>query len=90
VFNPWVGKIPWRRDRPPTPVFWPGEFHGLYSPWGQTRLGDFHFHFPIFKPTQKPDGGRNSLRELVLINFAEHGAKDKRVEDKPGQEIRRF
>ena len=26
--------IPWRRDRLPTPVFWPGEFHGLYSPWG--------------------------------------------------------
>ena len=19
---------------PPTPVFWPGEFHELYSPWG--------------------------------------------------------
>ena len=18
----------------PTPVFWPGEFHGLYGPWG--------------------------------------------------------
>ena len=29
---PWVGKIPWRRERLPTPVFWPGEFHGLYSP----------------------------------------------------------
>ena len=28
----WVGKTPWRRE--PTPVFWPGEFHGLYSPWG--------------------------------------------------------
>ena len=26
-----VGKIPWRRERLPTPVFWPGEFHGLYS-----------------------------------------------------------
>ena len=25
----WVGKIPWRRERLPTPVFWPGEFHGL-------------------------------------------------------------
>jgi len=25
-FNLWVGKIPWRRERPPTPVFWPGEF----------------------------------------------------------------
>ena len=33
-FNPWVGKIPWRRERLPTPVFWPGEFHGLYSQWG--------------------------------------------------------
>ena len=31
---PGVGKIPWRRERLLTPVFWPGEFHGLYSPWG--------------------------------------------------------
>ena len=27
-------KIPWRRKRLPIPVFWLGEFHGLYSPWG--------------------------------------------------------
>ena len=26
-----VGLIPWRRERLPTPVFWPGEFHGLYN-----------------------------------------------------------
>ena len=42
-FNPWVGKIPWRRERLPTPVFWPGEFHGLHGvakSW--TRLSDFH------------------------------------------------
>ena len=31
--DPWVGNIPWRRERLPTPVFWPREFHGLYSPW---------------------------------------------------------
>ena len=31
-FSPWVGKIPWRSERLHTPVFWPGEFHGLYSP----------------------------------------------------------
>ena len=31
----WVGKIPWRRERLPTPVFRPGEFHGLYSPRGR-------------------------------------------------------
>ena len=29
----WVGRIPWRRERLPTPVFWPGEFHRLCSPW---------------------------------------------------------
>ena len=33
-FNPCVGKIPWRMERLPTPVFGPGEFHGIYSPWG--------------------------------------------------------
>ena len=38
IWETWVqslgGKIPWRRERLPTPVFWPGEFHGQYSPWG--------------------------------------------------------
>ena len=28
------GFISWRRERLLTPVFWPGEFHGLYSPYG--------------------------------------------------------
>ena len=39
MFDPWVRKIPWRRERLPTPVFFPGEFHAhrslaSYSPWG--------------------------------------------------------
>ena len=34
-FNPLVGKIPWRRESLSIPVFWPGEFHGPYSPWGR-------------------------------------------------------
>ena len=37
-FDPWVGRIPWRRERLPTPVFWPGEFHGLSRPWGCKEL----------------------------------------------------
>ena len=37
-FNSWVEKICWRRDRLPTPVFWPGEFHGLQSMVSQ-RVG---------------------------------------------------
>ena len=33
----WVRSLGWEdpleRERLPTPVFWPGEFHGVYSPW---------------------------------------------------------
>ena len=37
-FDPLVGEILWRRERLPAPVFWPGEFHGLYSSWGCKEL----------------------------------------------------
>ena len=37
-FNPWVEKIPWRREQLSMPGFWPGEFHGLYSPQGSKEL----------------------------------------------------
>ena len=30
-FNSWVGKIPWRREWQPTPVFLPGESQGRGS-----------------------------------------------------------
>ena len=48
-----VGKIPWRREWLPTPVFLPGEFHGHrslagYSPWGHKESGwtiNEHFDF---------------------------------------------
>ena len=39
-FNPWTGKIPWRRKWQPTSVFFPGKSHGQrslagYGPWGR-------------------------------------------------------
>ena len=39
-FDPWVGKITWRREELPTLVFLPGESHGQRSlvgdsPWGR-------------------------------------------------------
>ena len=34
IHDPRVGKIPWRREMLPISAFWPGEAHGLYSPWG--------------------------------------------------------
>ena len=57
-FDPWMGKIPWRREWERTPVFLPREFHGQrslesYSPWGRKRLdmteqlNTFVFHFHI-------------------------------------------
>ena len=58
-FDPWVGKIPWRRERLPTPVFWPGEFHGLFGPWGckeRTGLSNFHFHTYIIIANCKETG----------------------------------
>ena len=42
-FDPWVGKIPWRRKWRPISVFLPGESHGQrsladYSPRGHNEL----------------------------------------------------
>ena len=43
-FDPWVGKISWRKERQPSPVFLPGDSHGWrslagYCPWGGRRVG---------------------------------------------------
>ena len=38
-FNPWVGKVPWRREWQPTPVFLPGKSHGQRSLAGCRPLG---------------------------------------------------
>ena len=42
-FNPWVGKISWRREWLPTPAFLPGESHGQrnlvgFSAWCHKEL----------------------------------------------------
>ena len=59
--RPPVRSHPWRRERLLTPVFWPGEFHGLYSPWGckesdTTERLSLHFH-----RKRKIDGNRGVL-----------------------------
>ena len=43
VQDPWVGRIPWRREWLSTPIFLPGESHGQrnlvgHSPWGGKEL----------------------------------------------------
>ena len=35
---PRLGRSPGEGNRYPSPVFWPEEFHGLYSPWGRKEV----------------------------------------------------
>ena len=66
-FDPWVGKIPWRSEKLPTPVFWPREFYGLYSPRGrkESNMTDWlALHFSMKKQC------RGSLLLLMLSRFS--------------------
>ena len=62
------GKIPWRRERLSTPVFWPRKFHdsivlGVAKSW--TRLSNFHYHkhSTSFFEKQNPEKqGRQTLK----------------------------
>ena len=54
-FDPWVGKILWRRARQPAPVFLPGESHGQrtlagYSPKGhkESNITEVTLHMHIY------------------------------------------
>ena len=66
-FNSWVGKIPWRRDRLPTPVFmdFPGGSDGkeyacnarrlVFSPWvGKIPWRRAWQPTPVFLPGESP------------------------------------
>ena len=84
-FDPWVGKIPWRREWLPTPVFLPQEFHGqrslvAYSPWDhkesdtteQLTVSPCFFFFFFFFPPQEGNG--NPLQYFCLENSMDEGA----------------
>ena len=48
--DPWVRKIPWRRKWPPTPVFLPGEFHGVAKSqtWLSTHVCMYYPKIVVF------------------------------------------
>ena len=78
-FDPWVGKIPWRRKWQPTPVLWPGKFHGWrslegYCPWGCKELDtteQLHIHFSL---SCIGEGNGNPLQCSCLENPRDRGA----------------
>ena len=52
-FDPWAGKISWRRKGQPIPVFLPAKFHGQkslvgYSPWGCERVRKIYIYIINF------------------------------------------
>ena len=63
-FDPWVDKIPCRRERLPTPVFWSGEFRGLYSPWSH-RESDMtkRLALSFVKPATEPRAAMAMARD---------------------------
>ena len=78
-FNPWVRKIPWRRQWHATPVLLPGKSHGWRSlvgcsPWGHTESDtteQLHFHFSL---SRIGGGNGNPLQCSCLENPRDGGA----------------
>ena len=65
-FDSWVRKMPWRRDKLPTPVFWgfSGGSYGKQSAWNAGDLG------LIPELERSPGGGHgNSLQYSFLKNL---------------------
>ena len=60
--HPWVGKIPWRRAWPPTPVFLPGEPHGRGSLAGCSPRGHEELDRTERAHTHSTAGSREPLR----------------------------
>ena len=70
MFNSWVRKIPWRRDRLPTPVFlgFPGSSDGKESTCNAEDLGSI----PGLR--RSPEGGHGNLLQYSFLENA-HGQR---------------
>ena len=70
-FNPWFGKIPWRKEWLPTPVFWPGEFHGLYRPWS-LKEADMTEQLSLSRDERMLILNSNPYTQLTHFSFCVH------------------
>ena len=72
----WVQFLGWEdpleKEKLPTPVFWPGEFHGLYSPWG-CKESDMTEQLSFTSLSRNSALSRSKfLRRLILLNCERH------------------
>ena len=72
-FDPWVGKIPWRKAWQPTPVFLPGESHGQRSLEGATvyRVTESDMTEAIYYTSGKQDKnvGKTDIKQ-INVNYS--------------------
>ena len=69
---------PCRRKRLPTSVFWPGELHGLYSPWGHKESDTaerLSLHFTSLSPLGSLKAGKADGLQEADENNHEVGLK---------------
>ena len=77
-FDPWVGKIPWRREWQLSPVFRPGECHGQrnlagYSPWGCKESDMTNTFSSLFHLCRWGDRLSDSSEELLQTGWGWEG-----------------
>ena len=73
MWESWVGKISWEREGLPTPVFWPGKFHGLYSPWDRKELDTTDilvYMYHVFFIHSSVAGHLDCFHALPIVNSA--------------------
>ena len=73
VFDPWVGKIPWRRERLPIPVLWPENSMDYIVP---ANVGHARDIGSVPGLGRYPGGGHgNPLQYSCLENPMDRGAR---------------
>ena len=67
-FDPWVGKIPWRRERQPTPVFLPGVIPWTENPGGlqMRKAGHNWVSEHSIKPGTVPEALNKGQQKFLL------------------------
>ena len=79
----WIQSLGWedplQKGKVTTPVFWPGEFHGLSSPWGckEKQLSNFNFTCTLYLPGESVV--KNPVQETLVQPLGQEGPLEKKM-----------
>ena len=76
--TPGLGRSPEEGNGLTSPVFWPGEFHGLYSPWGRKEL-DTTEQLPLSSvlSTRQENKEKKQAKVPTLMELTFNGGEDR-------------